>query len=137
MHPLNQLVYTDRVAKRAQYEAYEFELVSEGVRVRNCSHADPAAHEYVVTVENGVPTSCDCPADEHYEGACKHRVAVAIRRPIVDAAAERQVRADGGEVSLESETEESQVDLISVSVRMILIGFHLDSARESRRLRRA
>ncbi len=105
MNPLKQLSYTDRVAKRAQYEAYEFELVSDGVRVRNCSHADPAAHEYVVTVENGVPVACECPADEHYEGACKHRVAVAIRQPIVDAAAERQVRADGGEVSLESETE--------------------------------
>lgn len=56
------------------------------MQVRNESHADPAAHEYQVTVTDGVPTACTCPADEHGDGACKHRIAVAIRRPVLDVA---------------------------------------------------
>ncbi|WP_436926209.1 SWIM zinc finger family protein [Halosimplex amylolyticum] len=101
MHPLQQLEFPTRVAKRAQYEAFEFTLSSDGVVVRNGSHANPDEHEYLVTVEDGVPATCECPADEQYEGACKHRVAVAIRRPLLDAvtaATGQPVVADGGEV---------------------------------------
>ena len=100
MHPLERLEFPTRVAKRAQYEAFEFTLTDGDVRVRNGSHADPSDHEYLVTIEDGLPATCECPADDAYEGACKHRVAVAIRRPLLDAvtASERAVAADGGQV---------------------------------------
>jgi hypothetical protein len=103
MHPLQQLDFSTRVAKRAQYEAFEFSLSSGGVTVRNGSHANPSEHEYLVRVEDGVPVACECPADEHYEGACKHRVAVAIRRPLLDAVGtaggSQSVAADGGRIT--------------------------------------
>lgn len=85
-HPLTRLQTNQRTIKRAQYEAFEFSLTARGILVRNASHAKPADHEYLVTIQDGLPTSCECPADEHYEGACKHRVAIAIRRPVLDAA---------------------------------------------------
>lgn len=107
MHPLDELSFTSKVAKRAQYEAFEFAIVPDGVRVRNCSHEQPAEHEYTVTVRDGRPTGCECPADHRFDGACKHRVAVAIRRPIVEAATTRQVRADGGTIQ---PNEESTAD---------------------------
>ncbi|WP_226007455.1 SWIM zinc finger family protein [Natrinema salinisoli] len=96
-NPLSKLEFTRRTAKRAQYEAFEYTLTSTGVLVKNGSHAKPDEHEYVVTVTNGIPTACECPADEHYEGACKHRVAVAIRRPIVQAVTHQQLATDGGQ----------------------------------------
>ena len=105
-NPLSQLEFTRRTAKRAQYEAFEYSLTSQGVLVRNASHENPAEHEYTVTVENGVPTACDCPADKYYEGACKHRVSVAIRKPVIEAASQRQLIADGGEIQTQR-TEES------------------------------
>ncbi|MFC6863087.1 SWIM zinc finger family protein [Halomicroarcula sp. GCM10025817] len=95
-NPLSKLEFTSRVAKRAQYEAFEFDLLGDRIRVRNGSHADPENHEYLVRIEDGVPVSCTCPADEHFQGACKHRVGVAIRRPIVDLVTDVQLRADGG-----------------------------------------
>jgi len=85
-----------RVLKRAQYEAFEFELLGSRVRVRNESYADPENHEYEVTVEDGVPMACTCPADARFDNPCKHRVAVAIRRPILEFVEEVQVVADGG-----------------------------------------
>ena len=96
IHPLFQLEFTRRTAKRAQYEAFEYTLTPTGVRVRNCSHANPDEHEYLVTVENGIPTACECPASQYYEGACKHQVAVAIRRPLVQALSDQQLVTDGG-----------------------------------------
>ncbi|WP_136717356.1 SWIM zinc finger family protein [Halorientalis salina] len=95
IHPLSRLEFTNRVVKRAQYEAFEYTLTPEGVHIRNGSHADPENHEYLVTVHDGLPTACTCPADARFEGACKHRVAVAIRRPIL-AAASSNVATDGG-----------------------------------------
>jgi len=114
MHPLEQLEFPSRVAKRAQYEAFEFTLSPEGVVVRNGSHADPSEHEYLVTVDDGLPTACDCPADTQYDGACKHRVAVAIRRPLLDAIAtpddQQPVAADGGRVESSSQATEPDTD---------------------------
>ena len=106
-HPLTRLEFSSRVAKRAQYEAFEFTVTPAGVRVRNCSHANPEDHEYLVTITDGVPVRCQCPADEHYEGACKHRVAIAIRRPVLTAATDRAVLADGGEAPVSSEQADS------------------------------
>jgi hypothetical protein len=94
-HPLAQLSFSSRVRKRAQYEAYEFALVSDGIRVRNASYADPENHEYTVTVRDGIPVGCSCPADARFEGACKHRVAVAIRRPLLNALNARSITDDG------------------------------------------
>lgn len=96
MHPLEQLEFPSRVAKRAQYEAFEFTISDDGVVVRNCSHENPADHEYSVTIEEGLPAECECPADARFDGACKHRVAVAIREPVLDAAVAGTVAADGG-----------------------------------------
>lgn len=95
--PLTRLKTTNRVRKRAQYEALEFELRDGDVRVRNGSYADPEDHEYTVRVEDDLPTACTCPADAKYSGACKHRVAVALRQPILDAVRHHQLLADGGE----------------------------------------
>ncbi|MFC7130585.1 SWIM zinc finger family protein [Haloferax chudinovii] len=98
---LARLDPTKRVLKRAQYEAFEFSLFGGDVLVRNASHADPENHEYNVQIVDGLPTSCECPADKKYAGPCKHRVAVAIRRPVLDAVEQMQMVADGGVVTNE------------------------------------
>ncbi|WP_076431431.1 SWIM zinc finger family protein [Haladaptatus litoreus] len=103
-HVLSHLTFTSRVAKRAQYEALEFSLITRGVRVRNTSHANPADHEYLVTIRDGIPIACECPADDRYEGACKHRVGVAIRTPLLQAATDYSLVADGG-VQIENNPE--------------------------------
>lgn len=99
MHPLQTLDFSTRVAKRAQYEAFEFTLVDGDISVRNCSHPDPSNHEYTVTVDSGVPVACECPADSRFEGACKHRVAVAIRPAVLSTATQFEagtLATDGG-----------------------------------------
>ncbi|WP_266081509.1 SWIM zinc finger family protein [Haladaptatus caseinilyticus] len=101
---LSHLTFTNRVAKRTQYEALEFSLTTRGVLVRNTSHAKPAEHEYLVTVHDGIPIACECPADDRYDGACKHRVGVAIRTPILQAVTDHSLAADGG-IQFENETE--------------------------------
>lgn len=53
---------------------------------------------YRVTVEGGVLVACDCPGGEHHSGACKHRVAIAIRTPIIEVVNTQPVRANGGAV---------------------------------------
>ncbi|ELZ28970.1 zinc finger SWIM domain protein [Halogeometricum pallidum JCM 14848] len=87
---------TSRVLRRAQYEAFAFSVLDGDIRVRNESHENPANHEYLVTVVDGIPATCECPADAAYEGPCKHRVAIAIRPRILDLVARVQVIADGG-----------------------------------------
>lgn len=86
----------DRVLKRAQYEAFEFSLLDGDVRVRNGSHRNPADHEYRVSVVEGVPVACDCPADAAYDCPCKHRVAVAVRPRILDIATKMRTAAGRG-----------------------------------------
>lgn len=95
-NPLTRLPIHGPSLRRAQTEPFEFRLVPEGVLVRNLKYANPAEHEYLVTVEAGVPICCTCPADLHYDGACKHRLAVAIRKPVLDAAVAALLSADGG-----------------------------------------
>jgi hypothetical protein len=94
-HVLSESTFTNRVAKRAQYEALEFSLTTRGVLVRNTSHANPADHEYLVTVCDGIPVACECPADDRYEEICKHRVGVAIRTPLLQAATDHSPVPDG------------------------------------------
>jgi hypothetical protein len=93
---LERLNPTNRVLKRAQYEAFAFSLYDGDVLVRNESHLNPADHEYRVTVVDGIPKTCECPADKRFEGPCKHRTAIAIRPPILDVATQMQLVADGG-----------------------------------------
>ena len=69
---LERLSPTNRVLKRAQYEAFAFSLYDGDVLVRNESHLNPADHEYRVTVVDGIPTACECPADKRFDGLCKH-----------------------------------------------------------------
>ncbi|WP_306061867.1 SWIM zinc finger family protein [Natronococcus wangiae] len=40
----------------------------------------------MVTIEDGLSDSCVCPADKHYRGACKHRIAVAVHTSVLEAA---------------------------------------------------
>jgi len=97
---LDSLEPTNRVLKRAQYEAFEFSLLDGDIRVRNESHQNPADHEYRVTVVDGVPAACgECPADAVYDGVCKHRVAVAIRPQILDIVKKTQAITDSGVVT--------------------------------------
>ncbi|WP_256290841.1 SWIM zinc finger family protein [Halobellus inordinatus] len=96
---LDSLEPTTRVLKRAQYEAFEFSLLDGDVCVRNNSHQNPSEHEYRVTVVDGVPAACECPADAAYGGPCKHRVAVAIRPRILDIATKMRAVAYGGVVT--------------------------------------
>lgn len=89
-HPLSQLEWTPRILNRAQYEALRFSLIEGDIRVRNASHATPRAHEYLVRIENEQPVACTCPYDTSSSQACKHRVGVAIRPAILEAAATMQ-----------------------------------------------
>ncbi|WP_114578519.1 SWIM zinc finger family protein [Saliphagus sp. LR7] len=58
-----------------------------------------------MNVENGVPVACECPADTYRDGACKHRVAVAIREPVLAAAtadgSRDRVATDEGEMTVQ------------------------------------
>lgn len=86
--------------KRAQYEAFEFVLGTPGtVRITNGAYGNEAEdNSYRVTVADGVPVACKYKVDEYREGACKHRMAVAIRTPIVDVANTQPVQADSGAI---------------------------------------
>lgn len=92
--PLARLDPADRVLNRAQYEAFAFSLLEGDIRVRNESYPEPGNHEYRVAVVDGLPVSCECPADAKFEGPCKHRVAVAIRPALLELATSMQAVAD-------------------------------------------
>lgn len=97
-HPLEHLAPADRIVRRAQDEELTFSLLDGDVVVRNEGYADPENHEYRVRIIDGLPTTCTCPAHMAYAGPCKHRVAVAIRRRVLDAAIQMQMLAESGEV---------------------------------------
>lgn len=89
----------NRILKRAQYESFAFSLVEGGVCVRNESHQTPTDHEYRVTVSDGIPTRCECPADGVSDHPCKHRVAVAVRPRILELVDTMQAVADADDRS--------------------------------------
>lgn len=100
---------SEKVAKRAEWEAFEFRVLGEdddgdagNVRVVNASHEEPSEHRYeVVCDERGVPKWClkvgddgyeDCPARKYHCDhdaepieLCKHAWAVATQPSIVQA----------------------------------------------------
>ncbi|WP_435196347.1 SWIM zinc finger family protein [Natronomonas sp. EA1] len=105
---------SNQFLKRAQYEAFSFTVLEEGVLVRNGSYTNPDDHEYLVSIRDGIPTRCTCPADRTYAPACKHRLAVAIRKPVLDAAtqsASRQPVTDGGSRALPQDESEPAEEL--------------------------
>jgi len=114
--PLEVLEYSDKTAKRAQWEAFEFTLLEDGdVTVVNGSYDKPEEHSYTIHCEGNIPTDCTCPAWEYQEGACKHMLAVAIRKPVLNAVTAKPTRADGGAVvedreTIDSEDEECECD---------------------------
>jgi hypothetical protein len=111
---LDALDVLNRVAKRAQHEAFAFDVEETNVHVRNESYADPSAHEYTVRIDEGIPESCTCPADAHYESACKHRVAVAIRKPVLTAAT--RALTDGGTTTEADASVEAPEDCTCASL---------------------
>ena len=80
---VDRLSFTSQTAKRASWEAFEFTIIGPNeLEVTNASYgAKKYDHSYRVTVEEQdglpVPVACTCPADEHYESDCKHKVAAA------------------------------------------------------------
>lgn len=113
---LSELTYSEKTAKRAQWESFEFSVPANGtVVVANVSYGDEAdEHTHAVNVEDGVPTSCTCKGDEYQPGACKHRVAVAINAPVLSAASAsgpdgKRALADGGAL-VEPVQEENDED---------------------------
>ena len=95
------LEFTDKTGKRAVYEEFSFHDLGGGsVTVRNESHEAPSEHEHTVHVVGGIPSDCTCKADQYHDGACKHRVALALRPALVEAAegdqADPALATDGG-----------------------------------------
>lgn len=84
-HPLERLELAPRMLHRAQYEEFAFRLIGGDVLVRNGSYADPASHKYRVTINDGLPVRCTCPADAWFDVACKHREAPTIRRRVQES----------------------------------------------------
>lgn len=82
---LDQLDYSKKTARRASWEAYEFTITNPGqIKVANASYGYlKGDHTYTVTVEDmdgvALPAECNCPADQHQDSACKHRVSVAAK----------------------------------------------------------
>ena len=80
--------YSDRVAKRAQWESFEFSLGGPGhIKIRNLSYGEAEAvdHTYIVRIDDRRAVECTCPADEYNAGPCKHRVAVESDKALLSA----------------------------------------------------
>lgn len=105
--PLDDFETTHRSLHRAQRESFAFRLHDGDVIVRNLTYDQPSEHEYRISVHDGVPVDCTCPAEEHYAPACKHRVAVAIRDRVVEAAVRMQVATDRGHIATTEHATES------------------------------
>lgn len=113
----------EKTLKRARWEHLRLAAVPGARRVNVCNVSygvqEKAEHTYTVTIgPDGLPTDCGCPAAEYQSGPCKHAVAVAGDREVLDAAmhggsepstdagADEQVATDGGRP-----TTEDYVDL--------------------------
>lgn len=93
---LSELSFDGKTAKRATWEAFDMSVPASGtVVVENMSYgAASGEHTHAVNVEDGVPVSCTCKADEWQAGACKHRVAVALREAVLAAASHESTQGD-------------------------------------------
>lgn len=84
---LADLEVGETTGKRATHENMQLTPGDGHVTVRNESHADGDEHEYRVTVVDGTPTSCTCPAYEYHCGpdeACKHMTRVAVSPTVLE-----------------------------------------------------
>ena len=103
----------EQTRKRARWEHMRLTACPGTGRVTVCNLSygvhERADHTYTVTDERGQPTDCTCPAAKYQSGACKHVVAVAADRavldeamhggsdPSTDADANQAIAIDGGE----------------------------------------
>ncbi|WP_049904117.1 SWIM zinc finger family protein [Halococcus agarilyticus] len=103
----------EKTLKRARWEHLRLAPVAGAQRVNVCnvSYGVQAKndHTYTVTVERGEPTDCTCSAATYQSGPCKHAVAVAGDREVIDEAmgategSERnEIATDGGRVGDET-----------------------------------
>ena len=80
----------EQTRKRARWEHLRLAACPGTGRVNVCNLSygvhEKADHTYTVTVERGQPTDCTCPAAEYQSGLCKHVVAVAADRAVLDEA---------------------------------------------------
>ena len=83
----------EKTLKRARWEHLRLAACSGArhVNVTNYSYGVQAArsgeHTYTVSIgPDGLPTDCTCPADEYQPGPCKHSVACAADREVLDEA---------------------------------------------------
>ena len=105
----------EKTLKRARWEHLRLAACpgARHVNITNYSHGVQAArsgeHTYTVSIaQDGLPTGCTCPADKYQPGPCKHAVACAADRevldeamhdgsaPSTDADANQPVATDGG-----------------------------------------
>lgn len=100
--PPDELETTNRALNRAQTESFAFRLHDGDVLVQNLTYDSPSEHEYRITVREGVPTDCPCPAEMHEAPNCTHRVAVAIRDAVLESAVRMQVATDGETVAADA-----------------------------------
>ena len=113
----------EKTLKRARWEHLRLTACpgARRVNITNYSHGVKAAqtgeHTYTVAIgPDGLPTECTCPADEYQPGPCKHAVACAADRevldeamhggsePSTDANANQAVATDGGDPVDQPET---------------------------------
>lgn len=74
-----ELEADETVQKRAQWEQFSFRVEAPGmVEVTTESHDNPAAHQYVVTLDDvtGELLACTCLHYVHRNAFCKHMAAV-------------------------------------------------------------
>ena len=80
----------EQTLKRARWEHLRLAACPGTGRVNVCNLSygvhEKADHTYTVTVERGEPTDCTCPAATYQSGPCKHVVAVAADREVLDEA---------------------------------------------------
>jgi len=125
---VEQLEFDARTAKRAGWEQFEFTVVGPlEVEVANASYGDEKDdHTYLVEIEKRagvpVPDECECPADNHRNQACKHRIGLATigGLTVLNAAASaatlsasnadvtpssEKIQTDGGTVAIAQDSE--------------------------------
>ena len=83
----------EKTRKRSRWEHLRLAACPSArhVNVTNYSYGVQAArsgeHTYTVSIgRDGLPTGCTCPADEYQPGPCKHVVACAGDREVLDEA---------------------------------------------------
>lgn len=99
---VTKLDFTTRTGKRVAWEAWEFAI--EGpylVRVTNAAYGFlKDDHSYTVGIAECdgqlIPSECECPADVHRDGDCKHKVALAAcgRAVVMQAAVDYEPSGD-------------------------------------------